>query len=834
MLGGRSLALGVGLCLALVALCAAEQPPVDLSATPIVSEGLDVGVPGTDTTTLDRENEAISSPVAQRKIREGAQQFAFQAEVNRLMDIIIHSLYSNKDIFLRELISNASDALDKIRFLALTDKSLLGEGDTANLEIKISLDKANNVLYIRDRGIGMTKDDLIKNLGTIAKSGTSAFLEKMQKGGDMNLIGQFGVGFYSVYLVADWVEVITKHNDDKQYIWASGADGGFSISEDTENEPLGRGTMLKIHLKPEALEYAETAKLKELVSKYSEFMNFPIYLQVEKEVEVPEDDAEEATEDSAEDKEGEEEDKEAEDEKEGEDDVEDEEETPEEKEEPKKTRKEKRLEWDLLNDNKAIWLRKPKDVSKEEHQKFYKAISKDYGDALTWTHFKAEGDVEFRAVLYVPKQSPYDFYDKYYEASTKGVKLYVRRVFISDEFQDLLPRWLSFLRGLVDSDTLPLNVSREMLQAHSSLKTIKKKLVRKVLDLIKKMADNEVKCKEKEKEDAEKKAEDKEEEEMKEDELSKEECEMYGQFYEQYGKAIKLGIIEDNSNRQRLSKLLRFYTSKSPDKLTSLDEYIARAKPDQKSIYYLTGSSREEVANSPFLEGLLSKGYEVIYFTDVLDEYMTGHLQEYDDKKLQNASKDELKLTDKDDKEKKRDKELKEEFKPLTKWWKELLGEKISNVRVSNRLATTPCVVVSSKYGASANMERITRAQAFNDPSRGAAMRGQRILEINPRHSLVRALLDKSTADEKDASATEVANVLYETALLESGFAPDDLKSFSRRIYDVIGSNLGVKPEAEARDETGEDAEEEAPATEDKADDGEEAADDADDSKDEL
>ncbi|KAG2435339.1 hypothetical protein HXX76_007412 [Chlamydomonas incerta] len=805
----RAIALLLVAAVALSALPAIRaDTAVDATATPKVDNGVSSGhATATDATSIHRENEAMSK----QRVRDSGEQFAFQAEVTRLMDIIIHSLYSNKDIFLRELISNASDALDKIRFLSLTDKSVLGDGDTANLDIKIWLDPASKVLYIRDRGIGMTKDDLIKNLGTIAKSGTSAFLEQMQKGGDMNLIGQFGVGFYSVYLVADYVEVVSKHNDDAQYIWSSTADGSFAISEDTENEPLGRGTLIKIHLKEEAQEYGTEAKLKELVQRYSEFINFPIYLQTEKEVEVPVE--EEPEEEAAKEDDKEEEGKEDEEEEEGAED--DEEETKEEEEKPKATRKEKKLDWELLNDNKAIWLRKPSDVTEEEYQKFYKAVSKDYTDALTYSHFRAEGDVEFRSILYIPSFSPYDFYDKYYEKAQHGLKLYVRRVFISDDMKELIPRYLSFVKGIVDSDTLPLNVSREMLQQEAALKTIKKKVVRKVLDMIRKMAETEVKCK-----DMEEKGE-------TEDKPTEKECGQYAKFWEQFGRAIKLGIIEDTTNRNRLAKLLRFQTSKSGDKLTTLDEYIGRMKEGQKSIYYLAGTSKEEVAGSPFVEQLLRKGYEVIYFTDVLDEYVMGHLLDYDDRKFSNASKEDLKLTDKDEVEKKKDKELKEQFKDLTKWWKKVVDDsKLQGVKVSNRLATTPCIVVTGKYGNSANMERIMRAQAFSRPG-SSFTPTQRTLEINPRHPLIVALKDKlaaATEDSVEESAVATARLLYETALLESGFVPDDAKAFSQRMYGVLKDTLGVdsldvtleEEEAADREETDEADAKEAEAEEKK------------------
>lgn len=818
-----SVCLIVLLASAAFTACVADET-VDLSDSPVVQEGVNGGhSKGTDTTTLDRESVSI------RKERPGAEKFTFQAEVNRLMDIIIHSLYSNTDIFLRELISNASDALDKIRFLSLTDKSVLGEGDTANLEIRIDLDSENKVLTIRDRGIGMTREELVKNLGTIAKSGTSAFLEQMQKGGDINLIGQFGVGFYSVYLVSDYVEVITKHNDDKQYIWSSTADGSFSIVEDEENEPLGRGTLIKIHLKPEAQEYAEEAKLKDLVHRYSEFINFPIYMMTEKEIEVPV----EETEESAETEEKKEEAAEADaTEEEEEDEVEDEEEgeesEEEEEEEKPKTRKEKVRDWEVLNDNKAIWLRKPSEVGDEEYQKFYKAVSKDFGEALNWSHFKAEGDVEFRSILYIPKTAPFDFYDSYYTKSQHGLKLYVRRVFISDNFEELIPKYLSFLRGIVDSDTLPLNVSREMLQAHSSLKTIKKKMVRKALDMIKKMADEEKECKNKE-EEGEKDGE-------KEEGSKEASCTKYKDFWTQFGKAIKLGIIEDNTNRGRLSKLLRFHTSKSTDELTSLEEYVSRMKEGQKQIYFLAGTNKEELLASPFLERLVKKDYEVILFTDVLDEYVMQHLLDYDDFKFQDATKEDLKLSDKDEKENKKFKELKEEFKPLTTWWKKVVSD-VTSVKVSNRLHSTPCIVVTGKFGQSANMERIMKAQAFGDPSR--VSKSPKTLEINPRHPLIKVLKEKSAEDAEDPVVINLAKLLYDTALLESGFTPEDTKEFSQRMLTMMKDTLKMEGDIHAVEEEDLTVEEEEVEVEEQAEtaDGSEeevAVEETEDVKDEL
>jgi len=750
----------------------AEDDPDSLVDPPKVEEKLGAVPNGlsTDSDVVKRESESISK----RTLRNTAEKFEFQAEVSRLMDIIINSLYSNKDIFLRELISNASDALDKIRFLSLTDKEVLGEGDDAKLDIQIKLDKEKKILSIRDRGIGMTKEDLIKNLGTIAKSGTSAFVEKMQTSGDLNLIGQFGVGFYSVYLVADYVEVISKHNEDKQYVWESKADGAFAISEDTWNEPLGRGTEIRLHLREEAGEYLEESKLKDLVKKYSEFINFPIYLWASKEVdaEVPADEDESGDED------------ETTAESSSSDDGDSEKSEDEDAEDKPKTKKikETTYEWELLNDVKAIWLRNPKEVTEEEYTKFYHSLAKDLGDEkpLAWSHFTAEGDVEFKAVLFVPPKAPHDLYESYYNTNKANLKLYVRRVFISDEFDELLPKYLNFLMGLVDSDTLPLNVSREMLQQHSSLKTIKKKLIRKALDMIRKIADEDPdEANDKDKKDVENSNDD-------------EKKGQYAKFWNEFGKSIKLGIIEDSVNRNRLAKLLRFETTKSDGKLTSLDQYISRMKSGQKDIFYITGPNKEQVEKSPFLERLKKKGYEVIYFTDPVDEYLMQYLMDYEDQKFQNVSKEGLKLG-KDSKAK----ELKESFKELTKWWKgALASENVDDVKISNRLADTPCVVVTSKYGWSANMERIMQAQTLSDANKQAYMRGKRVLEINPRHPIIKELRERVVKDPEDGSVKQTAHLMYQTALMESGFILNDPKDFASRIYSSVKSSLSISPDA--------------------------------------
>jgi len=410
---------------------------------------------------------------------------------------------------------------------------------------------------------------------------------------------------------------------------------------------------------------------------------------------------------------------------------------------------------------------------------------------LTYSHFKAEGDVEFKAILFIPESAPPDMYDNYY-GKASALKLYVRRVFISDEFDELLPKYLSFIKGIVDSDTLPLNVSRETLQQHTSLKTIKKKLVRKALDMIRKLAE--------EGNDSEDDDNENEDEEAKVVANEK-----YEKFWKSFGKAIKLGIIEDASNRTRLAKLLRFYTSQSPDKLVSLEQYVERMKEGQKSIYYVAGESQEALEKSPFLEKLLLKGFEVIYFTDPIDEYTMQNLTEFDEFKFSNASKEDMKFGDADEGEKKQFKKTKEHFKPFTKWWKDALltsyPDSIENVKISNRLSTTPCVVVTSKYGWSANMERIMRAQALSDDSRAQYMKGKKTLEINYKHPLVAALKEKYEADGEDETSKNLAVVMFETALIESGFVIDDSKSMASRVFDLLKDKMGVEKDAPLLDE---------------------------------
>ncbi|RWR76344.1 Heat shock protein Hsp90 family [Cinnamomum micranthum f. kanehirae] len=671
-----------------------------------------------------------------------AEKFEYQAEVSRLMDLIVHSLYSNKEVFLRELISNASDALDKLRFLSVTEPELLKEA--VDLDVRIQTDKDNGIITITDTGIGMTRQELVDCLGTIAQSGTAKFLKALKDskdaGTDNNLIGQFGVGFYSAFLVSDRVIVSTKSpKSDKQYVWEGEANASsYTIREEMDPEKLiPRGTRLTLFLKHDDKGFAHPERVQNLVKNYSQFVSFPIYTWQEKgytkEVEVDDDPAEAK--------------------KDREEDVK--------TEKKKKTKKvvEKYWDWELTNETKPIWLRNPKEVSTEEYNEFYKKTFNEYLEPLASSHFTTEGEVEFRSVLFVPALTPTGK-DDILNRKTKNIRLYVKRVFISDDFDgELFPRYLSFVKGVVDSNDLPLNVSREILQESRIVRIMRKRLVRKAFDMILGISLSE----------------------NRDD---------YDKFWENFGKNLKLGCIEDHQNHKHIAPLLRFFSSKSEQELISLDEYIEYMKPEQKDIYYIATDSLTSAKNTPFLERLLEMDFEVLFLIDPIDEVAIQNLKSYKEKNFVDISKEDLDLGDKNEE---KEKEIKEEFGRTCDWIKNRLGDKVSSVQISNRLITSPCVLVSGKFGWSANMERLMKAQTLGDTSSLEFMRSRRVFEINPEHPIINNLNIACKNYPDDPEAQRAIDLLYDTALMSSGFTPENPSELGGKIYEMMGMALSGK-----------------------------------------
>lgn len=703
--------------------------------------------------------------------QSNTENYEFKAEINELMNIIVNSLYQKPEVAIRELISNSCDASSKRRYECLTKGKLLTESD---LKIQIVADKTNNTLTISDNGIGMTKNDLIDKLSTIAVSGTREFIKKLSDNKETSAntsdyIGSFGVGFLSSLLLADHVEVVTKNESDQQYRWECKQRGSYTITP-TGNTTVDPGTSVILHLKPDQTKYLEENEIKEIVKKHSQFINYPIELLVEKEREVDdetpsEENKEEDKKDECcdhdhdHDKEHHEHDKESnEDEVKVEDELPELEDQEEEGEEGKKkdTKPKKKVrfsEFEQLNTQKPIWTRDPKEVTKEEYHSFYKNFTSDWEEPLAYKHFKLDGQVQMKGILYVPKKAPFDLFEK--KKNKDNVKLYVKRVLITENCDDFMPEYLSFVKGVVDCDDLPLNVSREFIQNSSMFKTIKNSLVKKCLELFSEILDNQ---------------------------------ENYKLFYESYQKNIKLGIHDDTKNKSKLVDLLRFFSMKNPDNLISLDDYVKGMKENQKSVYFLSGENKEMVSSSPFLEECRKRDFDVLFMVDAIDEYIMQQLSEYKEKKLVNISK-EGNLFDETDEEKKQREELDKSYADLCKFLKEHLKDRVEKVVLSSKLVDSPAIVSSGGMGWTANMERIMKAQALGNNQMHAFMMSRKTLELNPNHELVKQLNNK-LANKEEQVVRDTASLLFETCLLNSGYSLDNVTSFTNRIYGSMLGNL--------------------------------------------
>ncbi|KAL3131506.1 Heat shock protein 90-5, chloroplastic [Trebouxia sp. C0009 RCD-2024] len=693
------------------------------------------------TSSLGRQRLSVSSAAA-TDVQEETHEY--QAEVHRMMDMIVNSLYSNREVFLRELVSNGSDALDKMRFEGLTDRAAFETGE--ELEMRIKADKDNHTITIEDTGIGMTKEELLDSLGTIARSGTAKFAEKVkQTKGDAQLIGQFGVGFYSSFLVADRVTVQSKSNSsDKTWLWESAAGShSFKVREDDSGEPLKRGTRVTLHLKEDAYELADEKKLQDLIKQYSEFIQFPIRLWSTKQEQekVLDEEATKRKQDAADAKAKEE----------GKDEA-------EAVEPVMRTTSKSSQEWQIQNDSKPLWTRPPREVSGEEYDAFFKQTFKEFLEPLAHSHFNVEGTIEFTAMLFVPGMAPFEQQDAM--ARSRNIKLFVKRVFISDEFdEDLMPRYLSFIKGVVDSSDLPLNVSREILQESRVVRVIKRQLVKRSLDMLREVSERPA--------EGDKRSD-------------------YSTFWESFGRNLKLGCIEDSANRKVLSELLRFPSSQTGEDMTSLKEYTSRMKEGQKDIFYMAADSLDAASSAPFVERLVQRDYEVLYLTEPIDEVAIQNLADYDDKKFVDVSREGIDLGT-DDQDTKKAEEQTEQLKSLTDFMAKVLGEKVEKVVVSQRLADSPCALVTSKFGYSANMERIMKTQAMGDSRAMEYMRGRRTLEVNPDHPVIASL--KARYDEhgdSDEDSEAMTELLYETSLLTSGFSVESPKEFANRIYGMM------------------------------------------------
>ncbi|KAK1444477.1 heat shock protein Hsp90 family protein [Babesia gibsoni] len=665
---------------------------------------------------------------------EKEETFPFQAEVSRVMDIIVNSLYTDKDVFLREMVSNAADALDKRRIHADPEEKVPKDAFGG---IRIMPDKERNTLTIEDDGIGMTQAELVKNLGTIAESGTAKFLKQMDTGAPTdtnNLIGQFGVGFYSAFLVASQVEVFSRafgHEDGPIYRWKSDTSGTFSVGQindpSVEDSFMKCGTRIVLHIKPECDDYLEDYKLKELLRKYSEFVRFPIQVWVEKVdyERVPD----EST--SVEGKPG-----------------------------RYKTISKKRHEWEHVNTQIPIWRRDQSDIKPEDYVSFYKSTFKAYDDPLSYIHFKVEGQVEFSCLLFVPGSLPWELSRNMFDDQSRGIRLYVKRVFINDKFSEAVPRWLTFVRGVVDSDELALNVGREHLQRSKALTVINKRIATKAIDMLKN--------------------------------LKASNAERFNKFSDNFGKYIKIGVVEDRENQQDLASLVTFWSTKSNQQRVTLDEYIERMKPDQPAIYYLTADNIQSAQNSPSLEKLKALDYEVLFALEPIDEFCMSSLMasKYKNIMVLDVNKSDLKLKGEEDAAGKAGPEA-SEYETLCSWMKTLFQDDLQDVKISNRLVESPAILVQTDFGLSPSMQRYMKQQAtsagMSDTEMfGTSMVSKPVMEININHPIIQHLNGMIKNDKLSDVPRQVAKQLLDVVSIQGGYNVKDPTVFAKGVLDLM------------------------------------------------
>lgn len=641
-------------------------------------------------TETNKKTHKKNKPEKSNPIEGKRETLQFETEVSQLLHLMIHSLYSNKEIFLREIISNASDACDKLRFEAISDDSLLS--DDADLKIQVEFDKDDRTITIRDNGVGMSRDEVVNNIGTIAKSGTKEFLDQLtgDQSKDSHLIGQFGVGFYSAFIVADKVTLRTRRagfEKDQAVQWESEGTGSYTLEEINKDN---RGTEVILHLKKDEDEFLSGWRLRSIISTYSDHVPLPIEMREEN-------DKGEVT-----------------------------------------------AKWETVNKASALWVRPKSEITDDEYKEFYKHVGHDFADPLLWTHNRVEGKIEYISLLYIPSQAPFDLFD---QNPKHGVKLYVQRVFIMDDAEKLLPRYLRFVRGVIDSNDLPLNISREILQSNKVIDNIRSGSVKKILGLLEALAKNE--------------------------------SDKYQEFWNVFGKVLKEGPGEDFGNKEKIAKLLRFASTHqdSDAQTVSLDDYIARMKPEQEKIYFITADNYAAAKNSPHLEIFKDKGIEVLLLSDRVDEWLMSHLNEYAEKSFASVAKGELdldKLASEEDKKER--KKAEKEAKELIKRIKKVLDDKVEDVRVSHRLTSSPACIVLSEHDMALYMQHLMKQAGHDMPQT------KPVLEINPTHALVQRMENEQAEDRFE----DWARILFDQAILAEGGQLEDPATFVNRLNQMI------------------------------------------------